>query len=260
MASSPKNSFSSSSSISLRRRPVPLLLTLIIHALLVILFFRLAPYAPPTVEMRSKPLTVQLLPAQRESAAARPRSVAKTRSVTRGASRLLPPRPVKPPVIPKTKPVEPSQPLVEVIPLTRAELASIDFNLSRSNGGKSADAGTGSAGRGSEGDTPFADGEGPGGERLYYADWYRKPTSAELSGYLPPGPRKTGWGMIACQMVENYRVENCRALGQSPGSGLSRAVLNAAWQFRVRPPSIGGRPIMGAWVRIRIEFSEGGVE
>ena len=85
-------------------------------------------------------------------------------------------------------------------------------------------------------------------------------SKAELSGYLPPGPRKTGWGMIACQMVENYRVENCRALGQSPGSGLSRAVLNAAWQFRVRPPSIGGRPIMGAWVRIRIEFSEGGVE
>jgi protein TonB len=260
MAPAFNQSFSDGSSISLRRRPVPLLMTLIIHVLLVIMFFRLAPNAPPTVQMRSKPLTVQLLPAQRESPAARPRSVAKTKSVTRGAALRLPPRPVKPPVIPKAKPVEPSQPLVEVIPLTRAELASIDFNLSRSSQGKSADAGTGSAGRGSQGDTPFADGEGPGGERLYYADWYRKPTSAELSGYLPPGPRKTGWGMIACQMVENYRVENCRALGQSPGSGLSRAVLNAAWQFRVRPPSIGGRAIMRAWVRIRIEFSEGGVE
>jgi protein TonB len=260
MAPASNHSFSDGNSISLRRRPVPLLLTLIIHALLVIMFFRLAPHSPPTVEMRSKPLTVQLLPAQRESAAARPRPVAQTQTVSSGASRRLPPRLVKPPVIPKTKPAEPSQPLVEVIPLTRAELASIDFNLARGNGGKSAEAGSGNSGKGGAGDTPFAEGEAPGGEHLYYADWYRKPTSAELSGYLPPGFRKSGWGMIACQMVENYRVENCRALGQSPGSGLSRAVLNAAWQFRVRPPSIGGRPIMGAWVRIRIEFSEGVVD
>ena len=61
------------------------------------------------------------------------------------------------------------------------------------------------------------------------------------------------------QTVERFHVDNCRALGDDPpGSGLAQAIRKAAWQFLVRPPRIDGKPIIGAWVRIRIEITPAG--
>lgn len=97
-------------------------------------------------------------------------------------------------------------------------------------------------------------GTAPNGEPMYAAAWYREPRDDELSGYLSTasGP---GWGLIACRTAPDYRVEDCVGLDEHPnGSQINRAVLAAAWQFRVRPPRRGGRLMVGAWVRIRIDY------
>ena len=97
-------------------------------------------------------------------------------------------------------------------------------------------------------------GTAPNGEPLYAAAWYREPEDNMLRAYLSTaqGP---GWGLIACRTAPNYRVEDCVALGEYPeGSQISRSVLAAAWEFRVRPPRLGGRSLVGSWVRIRIDY------
>ena len=106
--------------------------------------------------------------------------------------------------------------------------------------------------RGVAGDSQRVSGSGPNGEPLYAATWYREPSSSELSGYLSTanGP---GWGLIACRTVADYHVDDCVLLDEYPtGSNIGRAVLAAAWQFQVRPPRVGGRSMVGEWVRIRI--------
>ncbi|WP_231683644.1 hypothetical protein [Blastomonas sp. AAP25] len=109
--------------------------------------------------------------------------------------------------------------------------------------------------KGVPGDSARVSGSGPNGEPLYAAAWYREPYADELAGYLSTA-RGPGWGLIACRTVEDFRVEDCVQLGESPqGSGIARAVISAAWQFRVRPPRVGGVSKVGEWVRIRIDYT-----
>lgn len=153
----------------------------------------------------------------------------------------LPPQPVlpKPPTslsTPSPPPPAPSVPKIGV----------------RLRGGPAAgppNTGGGSASRDTE-----QVGLAPNGAPLYAAAWYREPTDSELRGYLSTasGP---GWGLIACRTAPDYRVEDCVGLDEYPnGSQMNRAVLAAAWQFRVRPPRVGGQSMVGAWVRIRIDY------
>jgi hypothetical protein len=224
------------------RRGLSLALTLIAHLLLLLLLLRLAPHDSSRPAPDRGLATFDVAPEARK-AATRPRSTAKQQRAS-----SAPPRPPRtpPPVI-----APPMPPLI-------AGLENFDL---RQVPTAVANAGQASAADGQDSASAYGPGEGPGGARLYNAEWYREPTDAELAYYLPERPR-SGWGMIACQTVERYRVDNCRSLGDDPpGSGLSRAIRQAAWQFLVRPPRINGKPMIGSWVRIRIEFTEnGGIE
>lgn len=108
--------------------------------------------------------------------------------------------------------------------------------------------------RGRRGDSQRVQGSGPNGEPLYAAAWYREPYPDELHDYLATA-RGPGWGLIICRTVPEYRVEDCELVDEYPrGSNIGRSLLAAAWQFRVRPPWIGGESQVGAWVRIRIDY------
>ena len=98
-------------------------------------------------------------------------------------------------------------------------------------------------------------GTAPDGQPLYAARWYREPSDDELAGYLSTatGP---GWGLIACKTAPKFRVVDCQPIAEYPqGAMINRAVLAAAWQFRVRPPMLGGKALIGSWVRIRIDYT-----
>jgi protein TonB len=109
------------------------------------------------------------------------------------------------------------------------------------------------SGDGESGDSEEV-GRAPNGDVLYAAEWARHPTNAELGGYLPAGA-PDGYGLVACKTYPGDRVDDCVELENNPpGSHLARAVRLAAWQFRVRPPRKNGKPLIGSWVRIEIEY------
>lgn len=151
------------------------------------------------------------------------------------------------PVPPRVLPVRQELPF---IPMSKADLAASDL----SKLGTAGAAGTGAASGASAAAGP---GEGPGGVQLYNAEWVVEPSDAQLRPYLPKSVTAGSWALIACQTIAHNHVENCAQLGEGPrGSGLSKAMRLAAWQFLVRPPRIDGKPMVGAWVRIRLDFRD----
>jgi len=160
------------------------------------------------------------------------------------------PRPV---TQPREAPIVPPPPVTLHLPgvliLSQNEYAA--SNIGKIKGTAGTGDGTQTALAGEAGGDPSI-GTGPGGEPMYAAEWYRKPTRAEMATYLPAG--KLGWGVIACRTIARYHVEDCRELGETPGSRIAGAVRQAAWQFLIRPPRKGGQPMLGVWVRIRYDI------
>ncbi len=233
-----------------------LLLVVAIHLLLLALLLRLAPPLAPPVP--TSPIIVRLMPEGSASAESTDTEEAESDPVSSAA-----PAPVAPPAtpIPAEVPPLPSSSLIwsQVIPMTRQQLAAADIARMPAASAPARGEGDGGGDRAHASGDAAGIGRGPNGELLYNAQWHRRPTPAELAFYLPRGTPAIGWGMIACQTVPDYRVDNCQEIDQSPaGSGLASAVRQAAWQFRVLPPRIGGRRLVGAWVLIRIDYTAKG--
>jgi protein TonB len=234
-----------------RRRATSFLLAVAAHVLVVLLLLRLAPSpVQPPVEERP-PATFSIAPAAEDSPKPAPRPRVAPRAEAKAAAAPAAAAPVTPTVAPVPT-VTPPPPLIGGMELFEAA----DIGKMKGRSGDSDGEATG------KGDSvaAYGPGEGSGGQKLYNAEWYREPSRAELAGYLTSGAPPGSWALIACRTIEDFHVDNCRSLGEAPiGSGLARAMRLAAWQFRVRPPRVGGKAMVGAWVRIRFDFDrEGG--
>lgn len=213
----------------LRRRASGLALALGVNLLLLLVLLTLG-VIPLPEQLRSEATVVDLIP-ESHDAAAKP-AAAKPRQATQPIQqpRKLPP--IKSPI-----PAKVPLPMIE---MSKDELAAADISKLGGSGS-------------SAGDSEEV-GRGPHGEILYNAEWARHPTNAELNGYLPKDAPE-GSGLIACKTMPDNRVDDCIELANDPpGSHLARAVRLAAWQFRVRPPRKNGKPMIGEWVQIQIDY------
>jgi protein TonB len=227
-----------------RRRVASFTLALAVEALLIILLLIFGPRVTPVPKVKP-PATFTLIPPD-DSASTEPDRAKKADNSPKPKSASAPPSTLPPDVAPPQKAPPPPVPLPGVLPI---QLGGLDISKIKGSGHGD------DAGDGEDSKLAYGPGLGPGGMPLYRAEWYREPSNAELNGYVKALPPGGGWALIACKTVANYHVENCQSMGESPlGSGLGRDMRLAAWQFLVRPPRRGGKPLIGSWVSIRIDF------
>lgn len=223
----------------LRGRALAFAIVVLVHVLLALLLLLITPPGPKK-RNDNTPSVFILLPNSEPQRARKAAAKAKPAATKPLATTTVPP---------------PEKPAVPTKPVIFGDLAYNAVDISKMP--SAAPVGTADAGTGTDADTAAGEGTGPGGVTLYKAEWVREPTNAELSFYLPKRRMPESWGVIACRTIPRNLVDDCVPLGDYPaGSGIARALVNAAWQFKVRPPRVNGVPEVGAWVRIRIDFSE----
>ena len=226
-----------------RGRTARFTLAVVVHLIAIFLAYFLSP--PIQFKKPSSDLVVMTLPSPIDRKAA-----------TQHASRASKTQPR--PTPPHTKPPA-SQVDVSKVPLNLMYVSSDVFRASDiSKIHSTPDAPAPGAADGAMADADGGKGAGPGGAKLYPVEWYREPTQAEMETYLPKNGKMGGYGLIACKTAPDYRVENGQEISESPqGSGFARSMRLASWQFRVRPPRIGGKALMGVWIGIRYDLIMG---
>ena len=229
-----------------REQSTALLLALVVEVLLVLAVLSIGLYDPP------KPPGTPSLVSVNVAAPPAPQPEKQQQELAQAKAPLQSPQETPPIPVPSAAPVQPAPPIISI---SRSQMAEFDISrLPRQPGpATAAPKAYGPVDTGVPGDSKRV-GSAPNGQPMYAAAWYREPYDSELAGYLSTadGP---GWALIACRTAPDYRVEDCVGLGEYPqGSRIERAVLAAAWQFKVRPPRVGGVSKIGEWVRIRIEY------
>lgn len=230
-------------------RIVSATLSIGIAALILLALLRVTGLLPPSDYGNGRPLTTFDVRSQGTSAQQPTREKTQQKQTRKAAAPERPPAPR-----PDTpQPPAPTPPLVlpGVMILSRADFAASDVGRIKGTAPtRSTD---------SDEATQMADaapiGRGPGNAAVYAGDWVRRPTAAEMDPYLSKRAR-TGIGVILCRTAPRNRVDDCREVGETPpGTGLAGTARQAAFQFLIRPPSIGGKPIIGAWVQITYDFT-----
>lgn len=223
-------------------------ISLIIAALIILALLRMGGFVPRQFG-DGRPLSTFDVSSEGSSEKSATKKVAQQQKVEKATVTPKRPTPNKPTIdVPREPP-----PLIlpGVMTLSRNDFRASDIGRIKGTAAPQGDALT-DAGAG-QGDDSATVGTGPGGEPLYAAEWYREPRPAETQPYMPVG--KVGWGMIACRTIDRYHVDDCQVLGETPGSRIGQGLRQAAWQFLVRPPRQGGKPMIGAWVRIRFDLT-----
>ena len=224
------------------RRAIGLVLAIAINLLVILALLGIS--GARTVAMKDDGGTLIIDIARQDQAAARQPKKEQQRPKQEPVRKrpVLPPPDIILPVKPTITP--PPTGKLEMIELTKPEMATTDEAMANQSAAAPAE------GTGRGGDTAIV-GKGPKGETLYAAEWLREPTDQEIGFYMKPdnGP---GYGDIICKTYPRFRVDDCYRLGSVPASSkLDRVMLEASWQFKVRPPRKNGQSMVGVWVRIR---------
>lgn len=242
------------------RRGAAIVLALLVELLIALLLLWMSPTLPGKKDAAGPTVFGINVEGDKPSEKAEAAKESSNRAAPREVAPVTPPPPPPPEIVPPPPVTNPPNPL-PFIRMTRRDYASADITSTPSGApvaGTESSAAAGDGAGAMAGDSE-AVGTAPNGEPLYKAEWYRRPTNAQLSAYMSSRARGPGWGMIACRTIARYQVTDCQEIGEGPrGSGYAGAVRQAAFQFLVVPPRKGGKPLLGTWVAIRIDYTQEG--